>query len=112
MGISLVVQWLRIYFPMQGAQVQSLVGELRSHMPVGNQAHVPYLLSLCSRAQELQQRAHTVKTNKQRKNALTEWHIVQTLGSDPWIQISAWLLAGSMALGESFDLCVLQSPHL
>ena len=54
MGTSLVVQWLRIHFPMQDTQVQSLVGELRSHMPVGNQARVPYLLSLCSRAQELQ----------------------------------------------------------
>ena len=32
MGTSLVVQWLRICLAMQGAQVQSLVGELRSHM--------------------------------------------------------------------------------
>ena len=29
---SLVVQWLRFELPMQGAQVQSLNGELRSHM--------------------------------------------------------------------------------
>ena len=35
-GTSLVVQWLRILLPMQGMQVQSLVGELRSHMPQGN----------------------------------------------------------------------------
>ena len=26
-------QWLRIYLPRQGAQVQSLVWALRSHMP-------------------------------------------------------------------------------
>ena len=32
-GISLVVQWLRIRLPMQGIQVQYLIGELRSHMP-------------------------------------------------------------------------------
>ena len=32
-GISLVVQWLRICPEMQGTQVQSLVGEQRSHMP-------------------------------------------------------------------------------
>ena len=32
MGTSLVVQWLRNHLPMQGMQVQSLVGELRSHM--------------------------------------------------------------------------------
>ena len=30
---SLVVQWLRICLPVQGMWVQSLVGELRSHMP-------------------------------------------------------------------------------
>ena len=31
-GTSLVVQWLRSAFPVQGTWVQSLVGELRSHM--------------------------------------------------------------------------------
>ena len=30
---SLEVQWLRDFIPMQGMQVQSLMGELRSHMP-------------------------------------------------------------------------------
>ena len=34
-GISLVVQWLRLYLPMQGVQVTSLLEELRSHMPCG-----------------------------------------------------------------------------
>ena len=32
-GTSLVVQWLRIHLAVQGTRVQSLVGELRSHMP-------------------------------------------------------------------------------
>ena len=32
-GTFLVVQWLRLHLPMQGVQVQSLVRELRSHMP-------------------------------------------------------------------------------
>ena len=33
---SLEVQWVRLHtLPTQGAQVQSLVGELRSHMPSG-----------------------------------------------------------------------------
>ena len=35
-GTPLVVQWLRIFIPMQGTQVQPLVGELRSHTPLGN----------------------------------------------------------------------------
>ena len=34
-GTSLVVQWLRLHLPMQGVWVQSLVAELRSHMPPG-----------------------------------------------------------------------------
>lgn len=29
---------------------------------------------------------------------------MQTLVSDAWIQISAWLLTGCLALGKSFDL--------
>ena len=33
--ISLAVQWLRLHFPVEGVQVQSLVRELRSHMPLG-----------------------------------------------------------------------------
>ena len=35
-GTSLV-QWLRLCLPMQGVQVQSLVGELRSHVPLDQQ---------------------------------------------------------------------------
>ena len=34
-GTSPVVQWLRLHLPMQGTRVQSLMGELRSHMPRG-----------------------------------------------------------------------------
>ena len=34
-GASLVVQWLKLCLPMQGVQVQSLVRELRCHMPLG-----------------------------------------------------------------------------
>ena len=33
---SLVVQWLRVLLSVQGTQVQSLVGELRSHMLQGS----------------------------------------------------------------------------
>ena len=34
-GTSLVVQGLTFHLPLQGVKVQSLVGELRSHMPFG-----------------------------------------------------------------------------
>ena len=33
-GTSLAVQWLRLHASTAGARVQSLVGELRSHMPL------------------------------------------------------------------------------
>ena len=33
-GTSLVDQWLRFHLPLQGVRVQSLVGVLRSHMPL------------------------------------------------------------------------------
>ena len=34
LGTSLLVQWLTLHLPMQ---VRSLVGELRSHMPYGQE---------------------------------------------------------------------------
>ena len=34
-GTSLAIQWLRLHLSMQGVQVQSLVRELRYHMPHG-----------------------------------------------------------------------------
>ena len=36
LGTSLVLQWLKICLPMQGMRVESLVRELRSHMPWGS----------------------------------------------------------------------------
>ena len=41
-----MVQWLRLHIPMQRVVVQSLVGELRPHMPCGqknqNTTQEPY----------------------------------------------------------------------
>ena len=37
---SLVVHWLRICLAIQRTWVQSLVGEVRSYMPQGKEAHV------------------------------------------------------------------------
>ena len=34
-GTSLVLQWLRLRLPVKTMQVQSLVRELRSHLPYG-----------------------------------------------------------------------------
>ena len=51
-----MVQWLRIRLSMQGTQVGSIVifGLGGAHMPWSNEAYVPKLLSLCSRASALQ----------------------------------------------------------
>ena len=43
-GTSLVVQWLRICFAMQGTWVQSPVQKLRSHVQQSNKASMPQLL--------------------------------------------------------------------
>ena len=58
---SLVTQWLRICLSVQVKWVQSLVLELRSHVPCGNQAHV------------LQRRTSKDKTNKQTKKPPQKW---------------------------------------
>ena len=50
--ISLVVQWLKICFAMQGTQVRSLVGELRSHLLWTNSVRVVQLQSPRTRARE------------------------------------------------------------
>ena len=47
-GTSLVVQWLRIHLQMQGMWVRSLVGELRSYMPQGNQACTLQIRLMCT----------------------------------------------------------------
>ena len=39
-GTSLVVQWLRVCFPMLWVQVQSLVGKLRFHTPGDQKAKI------------------------------------------------------------------------
>ena len=50
LGISLVVQWLRICLPMQGTWVQSLVLEDPTCRGATKPGRAPQLLSLCSRA--------------------------------------------------------------
>ena len=62
--ISLVVQWLRLHLPLQAARVQSLAGELRSHMLHGtaktnkqtNKIHGPQktIYNQCNLAKEKQ----------------------------------------------------------
>ena len=47
---SLVVQWLRTCLPRQGTQIQSLIGELRSHMLQSHGACALQQITLCAMA--------------------------------------------------------------
>ena len=66
-GTSLLVQWLRICRPMQRTQVQSLLGELRSHIPQSLRitTSVPACNKRCHTTQQmsliLQQRPNAAK---------------------------------------------------
>ena len=63
----MVVQWFRICLPKQGTRVQSLIRELRSHMPGVNYT----LSSQLEKARILQQRPSTApqkQTNKKDPN--------------------------------------------
>ena len=53
--ISVEVQGLRIHFSMQGTWIQSLLRELRSHMPQNNSACNTTIEAPCSRDHALQQ---------------------------------------------------------
>ena len=62
---SLVVQGLSICLPVQGTQVQSLVGELRAHMPWNSSARAPQLLNANASATEVcMPRAHALQQEK------------------------------------------------
>ena len=70
-GTSLVVQWLRIHLPMQGTWVQSLVEELRSHMPRGGKAHM------------LQWRAHRTQPRPRQNEELVQPKVYQSINQFP-----------------------------
>ena len=59
-GTSLVVQWLRILFLMQGTRVQFLVGELRYHMCRATKPAHHKKKSLCGQNGELESKNLTV----------------------------------------------------
>ena len=63
LGISLVVQWLRICLPVQGMRVRSLVRELKSHMP-RNEALAAKLKKPAPKTSMPQQRPSTAKKMK------------------------------------------------
>ena len=69
MGISLLVQRLRICRAIQGMQAQSLVQELRSHMPQSNSAYAPQpsLHTATKRPHTLQRRPDAAKLKKKKK---------------------------------------------
>ena len=64
----LVVQWLSLCLPMQGVQIQSLVGELRSHMPHGQNTKNIKQKQNCNKFNEdFKNGLHPKKLKKKRK---------------------------------------------
>ena len=109
---SLVVQWLRIYFAMQGKQVQFLIGKLRSHMPHSDWAHVPQPWSPCittaestscnARSHMLPLRPDIAKLKKVSGECSLGriWSLEETTLSDhPAKIITRWLIKGKGSHG-------------
>jgi len=66
-GTSLVVQWLRIHFPMQVMRVRFLVGELRSHLLWSNQDHVTELETPASKSPHATTKPKAAKKEKEER---------------------------------------------
>ena len=64
---SLVIQWLELCLPLQGVQVQSLVGEPRSHMPCRQKAKHKTSNIVTNSIKTLKQSSKNLK-GKKRKN--------------------------------------------
>ena len=77
-GTFLTVQWLTLHLPMQGVQVQSLVRELRFHMPLGQESkhkHKPYCNKFnkgFKNGPHWEKKKKNFKKEKQRKRRLHE----------------------------------------
>ena len=65
---SLVVQWLRLHLPVQGVQVQSLVGELRSHMPQGQKTKTSNRSNIVTNPIKTLKMVHVKKIILEKKN--------------------------------------------
>ena len=48
-GTSLVVLWLRLHLPVRGVQIQSLIGELKSHMTCDQKTQNIKLKQYCNK---------------------------------------------------------------
>ena len=76
-GTSLAVQWLRLCLPMPGVQVQSLVGELRRHMPctqktkAGNRSNiVTHLIKFVKFNKDCKNSPHEKNLKKKKGNGV------------------------------------------
>ena len=67
-GTSLVVLWLRLCLPMQGEGVQSLVRELRSHVPHGQKIKTQNRSNTVANSIKALKMVH-IKKKKQKKTS-------------------------------------------
>jgi len=66
-GTVLAVQWLRLCFPVQGAGVQSLVGELKSHTPLGQKTKTENRSNTVTNSVKTLKMVHNQKKNLKNK---------------------------------------------
>ena len=74
-GTSLVVQWLRLGLPMQGVGVQSLVRELRSHVPHGQKIKTQNRSNTVANSIKTLKIFHIKNKNLKKKNCKLETEI-------------------------------------
>ena len=77
LGTSLVVRWLRLRLPMQGVRFRSLVRELKSHMPQGQNTKTQNRSNVVTNSIKTLKMVHIKKLLKKKKknscsNGLTE----------------------------------------
>ena len=108
-----MVQWLKIHLPVQGMQVQSLVGELRSHMPQRYWAHTRHLESMYSlkpvlrdkTSSALHTRTHHNKDSAQPEKNKTK-HFIVSMSLNNYLK--AWLFPLISVLAQ---LCFSESSN-
>ena len=89
---SLVVQWLRIHLPMQGEWVPPLVGELRSHLLLGQISVCVYIYMVAQTVNNLPAMEETWVQSLGPRDPLEEGMVTHS-------SILAWIIPGTQKPG-------------
>ena len=92
-GTSLEVQWVRFFFPIQGVWDPFLVGELNSHLPLGQKIKTPNRSSIVTNSINTLNGPHLKFFKKGLPWWLSWWRIRLHCGRpgfDPWVGKIPW----------------------